>query len=814
VPQDNHLPGRRILLLSRLFPKAPDPRLGIFTLRQAEYLRTAGYDIEVISPVPFIPQLMTHVPRWRQYRNQTAPCEVSGFNVRRPAYFRPPGKWFIGHESRAMWWGIRSTVEDLAATKPFDLVYAWDFKVDVGAGCAAARHLGIPCVGLAIGGDLNVDVRHNPGALRSISQSLMDCDGIACVSQALRQRVQALTRGQRDAVVITTGAELRSFRPADPEERETIRRDLNWPADALVVITAGYLLEAKGIFELVNAFDQVAGRHRQAMLVYLGDGPERPALENRIAHSPFKERVHLVGHVHPQEVATYFRAADLFALPSHHEGMPNVVLEGMAAGLPILATRVGGIPEAVPDERYGILVPPRNQAELGRALERILADRPLRESMGAAARRRAVEHYDIERLNQHMREFLEDTARKGRRRPQPPRPTLAVMTDISSNAPYYMEPLAGALRPHLEVTCRASTFMRQPFWYDQCGLREDLMCWVIRLLTSHPRLNRQGTLRNLIRVAGYFTGWLQIIAGALRQRARVIHLQWCMVPTLDIFMFALLRLLRFRVVYTVHDAMPHSDRRWRSRIKYRQLYRLAHALVVLSKQVGRNLETWVLPGVSHKIHLIEHGLLQPKTPSPTRSEARRQLGLDHNKEMLLFFGAISPYKGIDDLIEAMAIASRTRPELILFIVGDPREPFDRYQELIDRLGLADRVRTRPQFVDETVKVTLYAAADLVMLPHRDPSQSGMGCEALALGKPMIATDRGGLPDLIEEGRNGYLVPAMDPPAMARAILTFFGQPRQQQQAMGQASRRLGLERFDWRVIARKHVELYRALAGA
>ncbi|UCG32821.1 MAG: glycosyltransferase [Phycisphaerales bacterium] len=814
MPEEDHVPGRRILLLSRLFPKAPDPRLGIFTLRQAERLRHAGFDIEVISPVPFIPQALTHVPRWRRYRNQTAPCEVSGFNVHRPAYFRPPGKWFIGYERQAMWWGIRSTVERLAAARPFDLVYAWDFKVDVGAGCDAARQLGIPCVGLAIGGDLNVDVRWNSKALQAITRSLLECDAIACVSEALRKRVQALTRGRREATVITTGADLTAFRPATTEERVAIRRDLNWPADAVVVLSAGYLLRAKGVFELLAAFDRVAARHPQAMLVYLGDGAERQAMESRIADSPVKERIRLLGHIHHLDVARYFRAADILALPSYHEGMPNVVLEGMGAGLPILATRVGGIPEAVPDERYGILVPPRDENELSQALERMLADKPLRRSMGAAGRQRAVEHYDIERLTQRMGDFLDQSARQGRRQPEPSVPTIAVMTDISSNAPYYMEPLAAALRPHLEVTCRASTFMRQPLWYDECGLREDLMCWVIRLLSSHPRLNTKGTLRNLIRAAGYFTGWLQIITGAMRERARVIHIQWCMIPTLDIFMFVVLRLLGFRLIYTVHDAMPHSDRRWRSRIKYRQLYRLAHALVVLSEQVGRDLQAWVLPGISHKIHQIEHGLLRPKAPCPTRDDARRQLGVLSDQEMLLFFGAISPYKGIDDLIEAAALASRARPGLVLFIAGDPREPFDRYQDLIDRLGVTDRVRSHPQFVDESFKVRLYAAADLVILPHRDPSQSGMGCEALALGKPLVATDRGGLPDLVEPGKTGYLVPAEDPAAMAQAIVAFFSQSCEQQQAMAEASRQLGLQRFDWKVIARKHVDLYRALARA
>ena len=101
-----------------------------------------------------------------------------------------------------------------------------------------------------------------------------------------------------------------------------------------------------------------------------------------------------------------------------------------------------------------------------------------------------------------------------------------------------------------------------------------------------------------------------------------------------------------------------------------------------------------------------------------------------------------------------------------------------------------------------------------MLPHRDPSQSAMGLEALALGKPLIATRAGGLPDLVDHGKTGYLVPVRDTEAMAEAMLTFFKKTRKQQRAMAQASRQLGLDRFDWRVIGRKHIDLYRSLASA
>jgi glycosyltransferase involved in cell wall biosynthesis len=182
-------------------------------------------------------------------------------------------------------------------------------------------------------------------------------------------------------------------------------------------------------------------------------------------------------------------------------------------------------------------------------------------------------------------------------------------------------------------------------------------------------------------------------------------------------------------------------------------------------------------------------------------------------EVVLFVGGIQPYKDLTNLIDAVDIARRERPKLRLIIAGPPWEPFAPYQIRIQRLGLAGIVHAYPRYVSEQFKSVLYAAADVVALPHRTASQSGMGLEALGVGKPIVVTRCGGLAELVDEGVNGYSVPVKDAAALARALVRFFALPRSAQEAMAAASRRLGQERFAWPTIARKHVELYRRLAG-
>jgi glycosyltransferase involved in cell wall biosynthesis len=269
-----------------------------------------------------------------------------------------------------------------------------------------------------------------------------------------------------------------------------------------------------------------------------------------------------------------------------------------------------------------------------------------------------------------------------------------------------------------------------------------------------------------------------------------------------------------RVVYTVHNALPYSDRRELVRLAYRKLYRQADALIVLSRFVGQQLLEWVDDSVADKIHVIEHGVLELDSPLPERDHARRQLRLEPDAEVVMFAGRISAYKGIADLIDAVGIARRDRPRLRLIIAGDPEDSFQPYQAQIERLGLSAITQAHPRFVSEEFKSTLYAAADLAMLPHREASQSGMGLEALAVGKPIVATRVGGLLDLVVENVNGYGVPVSDPTAMAGAMTRFFSQSGPAQAAMASASRALGQDRFAWSSIAQRHVALYRRIAAA
>lgn len=153
------------------------------------------------------------------------------------------------------------------------------------------------------------------------------------------------------------------------------------------VITVCRLIKLKGVDGLIKVIAMLP----DVGLVIVGDGPERDNLESLVRQSGIGDRVHFSGQIPRARVIAHLRACDLFVLNSRHEGLPHVILEAIATGLPVIATAVGGIPEIVEDGVSGLLVPPGDTAALQNALVRLLSDAPLRQRLVENARARLAE---------------------------------------------------------------------------------------------------------------------------------------------------------------------------------------------------------------------------------------------------------------------------------------------------------------------------------------------------------------------------------------------------------------------------------------
>jgi glycosyltransferase involved in cell wall biosynthesis len=185
---------------------------------------------------------------------------------------------------------------------------------------------------------------------------------------------------------------------------------------AETVLFVGRLRTRKAVAVLVEAFAAVVRQRPQARLVLLGDGEQRAALEAQIARLGIGAAVDLAGAVPRAATVEWLRRADVFCLPSTYEGFPLAILEAMAEGLPVVATRVAGVPEAVEDGASGLLVPPEDDRALAAALLALLGDAERRRAFGARGRALLAERFAIDAIcARHLALFarLSDTGRSG-----------------------------------------------------------------------------------------------------------------------------------------------------------------------------------------------------------------------------------------------------------------------------------------------------------------------------------------------------------------------------------------------------------------
>ena len=200
--------------------------------------------------------------------------------------------------------------------------------------------------------------------------------------------------------------------PADAIDR--VRRELGLTEDEAVILSVGRLSQEKGHADLLRAGAALAMPATPPFrIVIVGDGPEREPLLRLASQLGISNQVTLTGF--QRDTRPYYAMATVVAVPSHSEGSPNVVLEAMAAGLPIVANAVGGVPEILEEGVTGIMVPARNPAAMAQALQGVLRDPEMQHRLGSAARARSLSDYTPEAYRRKLAAFYAETLQAAHR---------------------------------------------------------------------------------------------------------------------------------------------------------------------------------------------------------------------------------------------------------------------------------------------------------------------------------------------------------------------------------------------------------------
>jgi glycosyltransferase involved in cell wall biosynthesis len=290
----------------------------------------------------------------------------------------------------------------LAAAEGIDHIHCHFSSHPAAAGFILHRLTGIPFSFTAHGSDLHVD-RH------MLREKVAEAAFVVAISDYNRRLIlDHCGEQQADKVfVVHSGVDTDVFRPGASSDERSSRP---------VIACIGRYIEVKGQTHLIEACRIVAGRNVDFECHLIGEGPDRERLERQVASAGLREKVHLVAPMSRDRIAELLRSVDILVAPSvptsdgRREGIPVVLMEAMASRLPVVASRISGIPELVEDGQNGFLTPPGDTAALADAIESLCTAPELRQLLGAAGRQKVLESFDLRRTAERLAQLIRGTA--------------------------------------------------------------------------------------------------------------------------------------------------------------------------------------------------------------------------------------------------------------------------------------------------------------------------------------------------------------------------------------------------------------------
>jgi glycosyltransferase involved in cell wall biosynthesis len=354
----------RVVVSTGIFPNRSDSTRGVYVYQQLAALARRD-EVCVVAPVPYIPPWLRS-RRYRPFAGVPRRDRLSGVDVHYPRYVVIPRVLRFLHGFFVYACTLPAHTRAVHAARPHVLLSYFAYPYGFAA-VLTARTFGLPVVVSCRGSDIN-HLAKSFARRRLIAWSLRRCRAVLAVSRALADEIEALGVERARIRVVPNGIDESRFRA---EDRGHARRALGLDPAVPLVVCVSRLSHEKGIDLLLEAFAQ--GGFRDARLVVVGDGPEAPALAARRDRLGLAARVEFAGRRPHDEVPRWMSAADVVVLASRSEGHPNVLLEALACGRPVVAPRVGGVPDVITGGALGVLVEPGDPEALARGIEAALS---------------------------------------------------------------------------------------------------------------------------------------------------------------------------------------------------------------------------------------------------------------------------------------------------------------------------------------------------------------------------------------------------------------------------------------------------------
>ena len=550
--------------------------------------------------------------------------------------------------------------------------------------------------------------------------------------------------------------------------------------EAAYIVGVGRLDPIKGFIHLVEACRLLKERGTAFTCDIIGDGPLRDTLQQAIDAAGLQAQVRLTGALPQQEVRTRINRATLFVLPSvlladgNADGIPVALMEAMACGATAISTRVSGIPELIHHEENGLLVSPGDAAELADAMARLLGDAPLRTRLAEAARRTIVQDFDADieagKLLALIRRKQHTAAPAAEAAPGQPRRVMLMTDEMEvGGSQRQIVQLALGLKAR-GVTCAVLYFINPSF------LVEQLQAAGIETI----RVNK---------TARVDPGFVRRLRQAIRAWAPdVVH---CYSFTAELWGAIACRLLPARERPVLISSV-RGTYEWYGRNQWRMKRWVSSqsASIISNSREGAEYAARQMHWPMHHFHVVHNGVSVTE-PDAARVDLLRQHYLQNTFDTLvLFVGRLVEHKNLPRLLQAFAQVVKQRPRTRLLLAGSG-PLHDALAAQIGQLGLQDHALL---LGEQSEVPALMEAADLVVLPSLREGLSNVVLEAMALGRAVLSTPVGGIPQAIDNGRHGVLVEPTDTDALARALLTLIDDPALRER-LGRAAQHKVLEQY-------------------
>jgi teichuronic acid biosynthesis glycosyltransferase TuaC len=743
----------RLTVVTPLFPTSAERYRGIYIYNTVRGLQRHA-DVDVVCTLLSFPALRFVRPISMRYNRVDLDFAPSQVNVR---YLEYPGFPLISRPINSM--VCRYVIEPHIKSLEPDVILAYWAQPEGNAAIKIGRRLNVPVIVGALGSDLLLA----RGIGRHLAkQAVAKADRVLTVSEALRTTAISLGASPSHVRTIRNGCDRSIFFQRD---RASSRAKLGIDPGVRLVLFVGWLAPLKGVMDLVAAFPQVRQEFANAELVCIGEGPLQQFLRS--------SGVTTLGPKTSDEVADWLGACDVLCLPSHSEGCPNVVVEALSSGRPVIATHVGGIPELV-DCNSAILVSPGSPSELGSAIAKGLK-RSWDENAIAARTGRSWDDVADDTYAACLEVVSERRSPAPRNlsrvmsRPPTTKPKIAIVTPLfpTIEEPYrgsaiYKTALALQQFANVEVLCPQMTVPRVPFLYPKSLRYRANIAAVSAVSDVSVRYIPYPAFRFLSRPINAYRCMKRIEPFIDDVNPDLVLAYWIYPEGR-----AAAAIARKRGVPVIVGARG-SDLRRIPDIVTRGLVKStikdADFAVTVSEELRkRAIELGCAPS---RVQAILNGCDPDIFFVRSRIEARQALNLPEDVQLILFVGWLAPLKGLTELFEAVSRLIPQHPRLQLACIGEGRLA-NSLNEQCSRDPLNKRVRMLGARSSQEISIWL-GAADLLCLPSHSEGCPNVILEALACGRPVVASDVGGIPELLNAS-SGILVPPADVKRLAEAL---------------------------------------------